>query len=77
MGHIVPFLKDEAFDQADIQSMSMALEEVCKALRINGNATARETMASRIIELARRGERSPAALRDRVLREANGGGTLS
>jgi hypothetical protein len=32
---------------------------------------AKETIAVRIIELARCGERSPTKLRDRVLREAN------
>jgi hypothetical protein len=36
-----------------------------------GNANAKETIAVRIIELARRGERSPTKLRDRVLHEAN------
>jgi hypothetical protein len=38
----------------------------------NGDNQARETVASRVIELARRGERSSDRLRDRVLREANG-----
>jgi len=64
MGTILPFLKDEpAFDPTDIQAMSMALEDACKALNVQGG----------IIELARRGERSPTKLRDRVLAEANGG----
>jgi hypothetical protein len=72
MATIVPFLKDDAaFDPKDIQSMSMAFEDVCKALGITPDATNdREIIASRVIELARRGERSPAILRDRVLREA-------
>jgi hypothetical protein len=53
--------------------MATALEQVCEALRIiNGDATAREVMAERIIELARRGEHDPTKLRDRVLDEANG-----
>jgi hypothetical protein len=34
---------------------------------------ARETIAARVIELARRGERCPSVLRDRVLAEANAG----
>lgn len=61
-----------AFEPNDIDAMSLACEEICKALHINGDARARETIAARIIELARRGERSPTALRDRVLAEANG-----
>jgi hypothetical protein len=53
--------------------MSMALDDVCKELNINGGTSAREVIAVRIIELARRGERSPTQLRDRLIREANGG----
>jgi hypothetical protein len=64
---------DGTFGPTDIQAMSMALEDVCAALKLNGNAKATETVAVRIIELARRGERSPTKLRDRVLGEANGG----
>jgi hypothetical protein len=70
---ITPFLPDTAFEPADIQVMSQVLSEVCNALKIDGDATAREVVAIRIIELARRGERSATNLRDRVLAEANGG----
>ena len=74
---IKQFLKDHsAFDPRDIEAMSMALEDTCKALNVNGDARAREVIATRIIELARRGERSPTKLRDRVLAEANGGARL-
>jgi hypothetical protein len=73
MGTIVPFLHDAAFDPVDIKAMSMALDEVCKVLELDGSATAKEVVAIRIIELARRGERSPTKLRDRILTEANGG----
>jgi hypothetical protein len=62
-----------AFDPCDIQAMATALNDVCHALNIRGNATAREVIAIRIVELARRGERSPTNLRDRLLAEANGG----
>ena len=61
-----------AFDAETTAAMATALEQVCDALMIKGNATAREVMASRIIELARRGESDAEKLRDRVLREANG-----
>jgi hypothetical protein len=74
MAAILPFLKQEpAFDPADIKAMSMALDDVCKALLLDGDERAKETVAVRIIELAGRGERSPTKLRDRVLAEANGG----
>lgn len=76
MGDIVPFLKGAAFDPKDIRAMSMALSDVCKTLNINGDVRAREVIAIRIIELARRGERSPTKLRDRVLAEANGSNSL-
>jgi hypothetical protein len=73
MGAIVPFLKGAAFEPQDIQSMSLALDDVCKALKIDGDESAREIIAVRIIELARRGERSAIGLRDRLLAEASNG----
>jgi hypothetical protein len=71
MATILPYLQDDAFQPDDITAMSMALDDVCKELKLDGNANAKETIAVRIIELARCGERSPTKLRDRVLREAN------
>ena len=71
MAAIIPFLRDNAFDQNDIQSMSLALEHVCLALGIT-DAQAREVVARRIIENARRGDLDWVTLRDRVLRETNG-----
>jgi len=67
-------LPDNAvFDPNDINVMSMALDHVSKVLKLDGNAKAKEIVAMRIIELARRGERSPKKLRDLLLQEANGG----
>jgi hypothetical protein len=64
-------LSGGAFEPEDIQAMSLAFEEVCKALEIQHGATPeREAVAVRIIELCRRGERSPARLAERVLKEA-------
>ena len=57
----------------DIHAMSMALEDVSKVLKLDGNAKAKEIVALRVIELARRGERCPKKLRDLLLQEANGG----
>ena len=66
-----PDLSGGAFEPEDIQAMSLAFEEVCKALEIQRASTReREAVAVRIIELSRRGERSPARLAERVLKEA-------
>ena len=69
---IKPFLKNEKFDQRDIDAMSKALDDVCNVLQLDRDATAREIVAIRIIELTQRGERDAAKLRDRLLDEANG-----
>ena len=58
-----------AFQPDEIDAMSRALEEACKALHINGQAKDRETIAARIIDLARDGVIGVAALRDRVVAE--------
>jgi hypothetical protein len=76
MGTIIPFLRDGAglrdsvFGPHDIKAMSMAFDDVCKALKLRDDGSAKEVIAARIIDLARRGERSPTRLRDRVLHEA-------
>jgi hypothetical protein len=68
---IRPYLEGGVFDQEDIQTMSMALEEVCRVLRIGPDAAReREVVAIRIIELARRGELEYRRLVERVLKEA-------
>jgi hypothetical protein len=70
MATIIPFLQDDAFDPDTLRGMSIALDEVCRTLKMDGDQRAREAMAVRVIELARRGERDPARLRDQVLQEA-------
>jgi hypothetical protein len=57
------------FEPEDIEAMSRAYKEVCNALNIDSDTRARETIAVRVIELARRGQRCPTVLRDRVLAE--------
>ena len=64
------------FEPDDIKAMSIAFDDVCEALKLDGNVKAKEVVAIRIIELARRGEHSPTKLRDQVLYEANGGSRL-
>jgi hypothetical protein len=73
MSAIRPFVSAGAFEPNDIEVMSLACEQVCNALHINGDAEARETIAARAIELARSGGNCPTLLRDRVLAEANAG----
>jgi hypothetical protein len=64
------YLNDHsAFAPDDIDAMSRALEETCKALHIDGRAKDREIIAVRIVDLARNGVVDATALRDRVLAE--------
>jgi hypothetical protein len=71
MATILPFVKDGVFDQKDITAMSMALDDVCKMLNLRDDNSSKEVIASRIIDLARAGERNPTRLRDRIIHEAN------
>jgi hypothetical protein len=71
MATIIPILRDDAFDPDALRAMSTVLEEVCRTLKVDGDQGVREVMATRIIELARRGERDPERLRNRVLQEAS------
>ena len=74
MTTITTFLESETvFEPSDINAMSIALDDVCKELKLDGNAKAKEIVAMRIVELARRGERNAARLREHLLNEANGG----
>jgi hypothetical protein len=72
VGTILPFLRrdEDVFDPNDIAAMSTALDDVCNMLDLSGGP-AREVMALRIIDLARTGERNPARLREKVLREVS------
>ena len=65
-----------AFQPDEIDAMSRALEDACKALHVNGEARDREIIAARIIDLARNGVMDPAVLRDRVLAETKAMRTL-
>jgi hypothetical protein len=51
--------------------MSRALDDVCKTLNLSDDARSSERpLLSAIIELARRGERRPELLRDRILQDS-------
>jgi hypothetical protein len=70
MATILRYVRGATFQPNDLKAMSMALDDVCKELHLHGNSAAKETVAVRIIELAR-SERSPTRLRDRLLHEAH------
>lgn len=63
---------EHVFGPETTAAMGTALDQICAVLGLNHDAVAREAIAGRIIELARRGERDATKLRDRVLMEANG-----
>jgi hypothetical protein len=70
---ILSFMKDEAvFEPEAIDAMSAAFDQICTTLELRDAPREREAIAIRIIELARRGERDPNRLCERVLREARG-----
>jgi hypothetical protein len=68
--NIASFLENTVFEPEDVRAMSMAFEHVCESLDLADDARGtRELIAKQIVAFARLGERSPQALRDRVLRE--------
>jgi hypothetical protein len=67
---IRPYIREGAFPPDVVSAMGIALEETCKALAKAGQANVtRETIASKILELARGGETDPVVLREMVLSE--------
>jgi hypothetical protein len=74
MAAILPYVRNPiVFEPEATHAMSVAFDEACRALKLPPSANqAREVIAARIIELARRGERDPFRLRDRVINEAGG-----
>jgi len=72
MGTVLPFFRDQpVFDPEALRAMSAALDQACHALELPETAAReRETVAVRIVELARRGERDAKRLCDGVLHDA-------
>jgi hypothetical protein len=69
---ITPFLAGQAFDPEVVRAMSIAFDNVSKALRLrDASDVTREVVAKKIIELAQRGVRDAEALASRVLLELN------
>ena len=71
MGAVLPYVKNPiVFGPEATCAMSVAFDEACRALNVSYTANgAREAIAIRIIELARRGECDPDRLRARVITE--------
>ena len=66
--NVVP-IQDVAFDDKATLAMGLAFDQACKSLRdISRSSAARETLAKRIIEAAKNGERDPARLYAEALR---------
>ena len=67
---IKPFIKDGAFGPDVISDMAAAFEDVCKTLEEKRRTdVTKETIATKIIELARGGETDPIVLREMTLSE--------
>jgi hypothetical protein len=62
-----------ALNAETVEALSGALDEICRILKLDDNASAREIVAIRLLGLARQGKRDPVKLRELVLAEANSG----
>lgn len=72
MGTILPFLRGQpVFDPEMLGAMSAAFDQACQVLKLPETAgRERESVAVKIVELARRGERDPKRLYQSVVRDA-------
>ncbi|MBZ9936947.1 hypothetical protein LB518_11630 [Mesorhizobium sp. BR1-1-16] len=65
-GYLTP---GAAFDPDEIEVLSEAFKEACRALRIDGDVRGRDIVAERIIALCRAGPIDAKVLSERVIRE--------
>jgi hypothetical protein len=71
---ITPFLNGTRFDSETTRVMGVALEMVCIALRVGlCDDDVKQAIATKIIDLAKTGERNPDVLCERVLKEIRAG----
>jgi len=69
MADVFPCFDDVCFDQTDTKMMGQALDRACEALNWTAKPPVlKEGLASRIIEIAKTGERDPDRLCSQVLR---------
>jgi hypothetical protein len=70
---IYRLLKEAAFDPEAVKAMATAYEEVLQELKLTDRSDGlNETVARKIIEYAKAGERDPSRLRDVVLKSLAG-----
>jgi hypothetical protein len=70
---ITPYLNGVRFDPETKRVVGVAFERVCLALRIEGSDDhVKQAIATKIIDLAKAGERNPDLLCERVLEEIRG-----
>jgi hypothetical protein len=71
---ITPFLNRQRFDPESERVLSVALEMVCIALRTGDcDDDVRQSIATKIIDLAGAGERNPDLLCEQALKDIRGG----
>ena len=64
------YVQEGAFGPEMVAAMGAAFQDVCKTMEASGRSDlARETIAAKIIELARTGEADPVVLREMALSE--------
>jgi len=67
------FLQNTTFGPDEIACMGQAFEEALRCLDvIDRTSPAAETLAKKIIELAKQGERNPTQLRNRAVESVSG-----
>jgi hypothetical protein len=67
---ITPFLNGARFDPEDKRVLGVAFEMVCIALRIgDSDDGVKQAIATKIIELAKAGERNPDTLCEQALND--------
>jgi hypothetical protein len=67
---ITPFLNGERLDTESKRVLSVALEMVCIALRTgDGDEGVKQAIATKLVALAKAGERNPDILCEQVLRD--------
>ena len=66
---IRPFLNGHRFDAEMTRIMGVAFDMACIALRLSERDALAQTIAKRIVELAKAGERNADLLCERVLQE--------
>jgi hypothetical protein len=70
---ITPFLNGERFDPEDKRVLGVAFEMVCIALRIgDSDDGVKQAIATKIMDLAKTGERNPDTLCEQALRDIRG-----